>query len=129
MPIPTDGDLLIAIHKNTIVSLVKSNRPDLSARQMAILLIVGLESGPHTVRGLAEQLGVSKPAITRGIDRLEAEGFALRERDRQDLRSVFVQLTDDGRKVVSEIKRTLKLIAASLENASSAQASRKKIAA
>jgi hypothetical protein len=34
-------------------------------RQMAILLSIYLEPPPHTVRGLAEKLGVTKPVITR----------------------------------------------------------------
>ena len=41
---------------------------DLSARQMAILLTIYLEPPPHTVRGLAKKLGVTKPVITRALD-------------------------------------------------------------
>ncbi len=49
---------------------MRDGEPDLSARQTAILLTVYLELPPHTVRGLAKQLGVTKPVITRALDTL-----------------------------------------------------------
>ena len=49
----------------TLISYVRSGQPDLTNRQMALLMLVYLTPGPHTVRGLAHILGVSKPVITR----------------------------------------------------------------
>ena len=51
------------------LDLVKDSQPDLSSRQLAILLTVYLEAPPHTVRGLAHKLGVTKPVITRASTR------------------------------------------------------------
>ena len=45
--------------------MVRDDEPDLSVRQISILLTVYLEAPPHTVRDLARKLGVSKPVITR----------------------------------------------------------------
>jgi DNA-binding MarR family transcriptional regulator len=50
-----------------ILDMVRGGDPDLSARQLAVLLTVHLTDGPHTVRGLAAELNVSKPAITRAL--------------------------------------------------------------
>ena len=59
---------------------VRRDAPDLSARQMALLLTVYLTPPPHTVRGLAETLKVSKPAITRGTTLAVVAISALRGR-------------------------------------------------
>lgn len=49
---------------NTMVASVSSDGPDLTARQLAVFLKVYLEPGTdHTVRGLAAELNVSKPAM------------------------------------------------------------------
>ena len=47
------------------LALVKDDEPDLSVRQISILLTIYLEAPPHTVRDLARKLAVSKPVITR----------------------------------------------------------------
>ena len=41
----------------TLISYVRSGQPDLTNRQMALLMLVYLTPGPHTVRGLAHILG------------------------------------------------------------------------
>ena len=80
----------------TLVDYVRSGEPDLTNRQMALLLVVYLNPGPHTVRGLARVLGVSKPVITRALNTLGALGYLRRERDQADRRNVFVAQTDTG---------------------------------
>jgi hypothetical protein len=37
----------------TLIGYVRSGQPDLTNRQMALMLLVYLTPGPHTVRGLA----------------------------------------------------------------------------
>jgi DNA-binding MarR family transcriptional regulator len=70
------GDGLAGILRNTIVDLVRRDGPDLSARQLGVFLTCYLESEAQTVRGLAAKLNVSKPAITRALDRLsELRGY------------------------------------------------------
>jgi DNA-binding MarR family transcriptional regulator len=63
---------------------------------MALLMIVYLSPGPHTVRGLARSLGVSKPVVTRALNTLGALGYLRRERDESDRRNVFVTRTSPG---------------------------------
>ncbi len=82
--------------RGAIVESVRRDGPDLSARQMALLLTVYLTPPPHTVRGLSLTLNVSKPAITRGLDRLSELGLVKRKTDETDRRSVLIQRTVKG---------------------------------
>ncbi len=76
--------------------LVRDGEQDLSARQLAVLLTVYLEPPPHTVRGLAKKLGVTKPAITRALDTMGRLGLVARRRDEADRRNVLVHRTLEG---------------------------------
>jgi len=90
-----DGDALGWWYR--VMHLALSRQvPDLTTRQFALLLHVGLTAPPHTVRGLSDSLGISKPAVTRALDRLGACGFLQRERDPGDRRSVLVSITPAG---------------------------------
>ncbi len=91
----TDLQALDLWRRATLTS-VQRDAPDLSARQMAILLAVYLTAAPHTVRGLAAMLRVSKPAITRAIDRLSDLQLVRRKTDEADRRSVLIQRTVRG---------------------------------
>lgn len=82
--------------RRTMVESVRRDQPDLSARQMAILLIVYTQPAPHTVRGLSSELNISKPAVTRAIDRLSQLDYVRRKIDEDDRRSVLVQRTVKG---------------------------------
>ncbi|NML09886.1 MarR family transcriptional regulator [Sphingobium sp. AR-3-1] len=80
----------------TLVDYVRSGKPDLTNRQMALMMTVYIGSGPHTVRGLAEALHVSKPVITRALNKLSALGYLRRERDVADRRNIFITRTPKG---------------------------------
>ncbi len=104
MTLPGNPDQHIGILRETIVALVRSDGPDLSARQLAVLLTVYLGEGPHTVRGLAADLNVSKPAITRALDRLGELDLARRKVDPADRRSVLVQRTPKGTTFLQDLR-------------------------
>ncbi len=89
-------DNTLAGWMQTLVGYVRSGRPYLTNRQMALLLLVYLTPGPHTVRGLAQSLGVSKPVVTRALNTLGALGYLRRERDEADRRNIFIAHTDVG---------------------------------
>ncbi len=80
----------------TLVDYVRSGKPDLTNRQMALMMTVYIGAGPHTVRGLAEALNVSKPVITRALNKLSALGYLRRERDAADRRNIFITRTPKG---------------------------------
>lgn len=97
-------DRLLAILRDTILGTVRRDGPDLSARQFGVFLICYLEEGPHTVRGLAARLEVSKPAITRSLDRLAELGLAKRAPDPRDRRSVLVTRTRRGNDLLADLR-------------------------
>lgn len=101
------SDQLIGILRDTVVALVRRDGPDLSARQLGVFLTVYLNEGPHTVRGLAAELNVSKPAITRALDRLGELDLARRKIDPQDRRSVLVQPTAKGQGLLLDMRGIL----------------------
>ncbi len=90
------------IWRTVLAESVRRDEHDLSARQMAVLLSVYTTAPPHTVRGLAKALNVSKPAITRALDRLGRLDFLRRKTDEADRRSVLVQRTVKGSVYLSE---------------------------
>lgn len=82
--------------RRALTASVRSDAPDMTARQQAILMTIALTPGPHTVRGLAEHLNIAKPAVTRALDALTRLGFIKRVRDESDLRNIFIERTPDG---------------------------------
>lgn len=102
-----DSDRLLTILQSTICASVRTNAPDLSARQLAVLLVIGVGQGMHTVRGLAARLNISKPAISRSLDRLCVLGLADRAPDPRDGRSVLVIPTVAGLEHVAELRQLL----------------------
>ncbi len=86
----------LELWRHAFVASVRGDAPDLSARQMALMLSVYLGDGPHTVRGLALALKISKPAVSRALDRLGELGYIRRQRDDLDHRNVLVQKTKGG---------------------------------
>lgn len=87
---------------DTLIGYVQSARPDLTNRQMALLMLVYLTNGPHTVRGLAARLRVSKPVVTRALNTLGALGYLRRQKDESDLRNIFVERTPAGHAFLEE---------------------------
>ena len=94
-PVPVQLQSL-ELWRHALVASVRGEAPDLSARQMALMLSVYLSDGPHTVRGLAQGLRISKPAVSRALDRLGELNYVRRERDDLDRRNVLVQRTVTG---------------------------------
>jgi DNA-binding MarR family transcriptional regulator len=104
----------LELWRTTLVDSVRADGPDLSARQMALLLIVYGEPPPHTVRGLAAKLNISKPAVTRALDTMGRLDFTRRKRDDTDGRNVLVQRTIKGSVFLSEFADLIKQRAARL---------------
>ena len=96
MDVEFDELKALDIWRRAIVKSVRLGVFDLSARQMSLLLTVYLTPPPHTVRGLANLLKVSKPAITRAVNRLTGMDMVRRKPDPDDKRSVLIQRTVRG---------------------------------
>ncbi len=122
-PQPKD-DQLVNILCDTIVALVRRDGPDLSARQLGVFLTCYLVEGGHTVRGLAADLNVSKPAITRALDRLGELDLARRKVDPMDRRSVLVQRTTKGAALLRELRSVMNEAAVAAKKAASSESKR-----
>ena len=96
MPSDLRPSQALRLWRDVTFDLVRDGQPELSARQMAVLLTVYLEPPPHTVKGLAEKLGVTKPVITRALDSMGRLRLVARRRDEADRRTVLVQRTVEG---------------------------------
>ena len=101
-------DSSLSMWMRALIGYVRSGEPDLTNRQMALLMLVYLTPGPHTVRGLAKVLGVSKPVVTRALNTLGALGYPRRERDQDDRRNIFVVRTSSGAEFLEGFKRNLR---------------------
>jgi DNA-binding MarR family transcriptional regulator len=103
MPTELRPSQALRLWHDVMLDVVRSGGADLSARQTVVLLTVYLEPPPHTVRGLAAKLGVSKPAITRALDSMGKHGLLARRRDEADRRNVVIQRTLRGALAVEKL--------------------------
>jgi DNA-binding MarR family transcriptional regulator len=82
---------------------VRDGGQDLSVRQTAILTIIYMDMPPHTVRGLAQKLNVTKPVITRALNTMGKTGLVDRKRDETDKRNVIILRTVKGALAVERL--------------------------
>jgi DNA-binding MarR family transcriptional regulator len=96
MPVEVRPLQALKLWHDVALALVRDDVPDLSSRQMAILLTIYLDAPPHNVRGLAQKLGVTKPVITRALDTMGKLDLVSRRRDEADRRNVLIKRTVKG---------------------------------
>ncbi|GAB6899513.1 MarR family winged helix-turn-helix transcriptional regulator [Kineosporia succinea] len=93
-----DDDLIeLAASLDGLLSFVRRNTPpsgwSMTARTTVARLAGG---GPARVSDLAKLEGVTQPAMTGLVNRLEGEGLVRREPDPSDARAWLVELTESG---------------------------------
>lgn len=107
MPMELTHEQSLHVLHDVALSVVHDVTPegmaDISMRQLSVLLIIYLEAPPHTVRGLAEKLNVTKPVITRALNTMGQAGIVARRRDDADRRNVIVQRTVKGALYVEKL--------------------------
>ena len=74
-----------------------------TARQATLLWLVRRSPG-LSLAELAHEEGISPPAMSGHVDRLERAGLLERERSSQDRRRVGLRLTEDGLKLMRRIR-------------------------
>lgn len=62
------------------------------------------EEGSHRISQLHDQLFIESSTTTRILDGLVKKGYIIRERSRNDRRTVTVQLTQEGKSIVNNIR-------------------------
>jgi DNA-binding response OmpR family regulator len=96
---------IIDVFRQTIVALSRREGPDLTARQLGMLLICYLENDAQTVRGLAGKLNVSTPAIIRALDRLVVLNLVRRGKDSLYRRGIVVERTITGAAFIHDFNK------------------------
>lgn len=86
---------------------VQSDRPDLTMRQLAVLLHVHQTEAPLGVRELAAHFGLQKSVITRALDRLSTLGMVKRDYEPLDRRRVRVTLQQPGTAYVHAVHESV----------------------
>ena len=98
-------DLLNALGSTTFRQLLwqRASELDLTYAQSQVLFYVGDHAGCH-MGEVAKAFGVTLPAVTHSIDRLEQKQFVLRGDDPVDRRVYLLELTREGKALVHELR-------------------------
>jgi DNA-binding MarR family transcriptional regulator len=75
----------------------------ITSRQGTLLWLIRLNPG-LSLRELAAEEGISAPALSGHVDRLENAGLIARMRDEEDRRRVGLTLTEDGERLLRRVR-------------------------
>ena len=109
------SDPRIIVLRGTLLALVRRDGRDLTARQLTAFLTVYMDEVTHTVSSLAELLHISRPGVTRIMDRLVQFDLVAREEDREDRRRVLVRRTTRGAAFFRELVAISRSVGAETE--------------
>jgi DNA-binding MarR family transcriptional regulator len=90
--------------RQVFVSNVRDDGPDLSMRQLAIFLLAHYLEEEIGIRELTVILRIPKPAVVRGVSRLERLKLVNRRQSVEDRRTITIHLTARGRMQVRQIE-------------------------
>ena len=94
----TEVAATLAVGLDRIIRLYRSLTPPGELSLTAVSTLASIEGlGPQRLTALAAREGVTQPAMTQLISRLEDAGQVRRESDPDDGRVVLVAITDEGR--------------------------------
>ncbi|MFS0870798.1 MarR family winged helix-turn-helix transcriptional regulator [Paenibacillus xylanilyticus] len=85
------------------------NHPELYPGQPPLLFQLDREDG-QTQKSLAEQLRRAPATVTVMLKRMETAGYVRREADPNDLRSLRVYLTDQGRAALEDLREAFQAL-------------------
>lgn len=98
-PLPKGATVILPcpVMAAVVAAVRNPSLPDLTMRQAAVLAVLQTSTPDRSaVRHIAAELRVSKPAVTRALDRLETLALATRLPGINDRRDVFGALTPQG---------------------------------
>jgi Transcriptional regulators len=90
-----------AIEQNAVRSVAEVG---LGLSEFAVLEAL-LHKGPQPVNVIGKKVLLTSGSITAAVDRLESRKLVLRTQDPEDLRARIVELTGEGRRLISEAFR------------------------
>jgi DNA-binding MarR family transcriptional regulator len=99
-------DLLNALGSTTFRQFLwqRSSELDLTYAQSQVLFHVAAHPGCH-MNDVGKAFGVTLPAVTHIVDRLEQKGFVTRADDPADRRVHVLEVTREGQELVDELHR------------------------
>lgn len=97
-PAPTEEQLALGRAFEQVVAWVRRTRGTSDISATGLSLLDRLETtGAQRITDLAAHEGISQPAMTALVNRLEDRGWARRNADPADGRAILVDITDAGR--------------------------------
>jgi DNA-binding MarR family transcriptional regulator len=105
-----DGFARLSVLRGTLLTLVRRDGRDLTARQLTVFLTIYGDHAVHTVSSLAEYLNVARPGMTRVLDRLVEYQLVARQEDTEDRRRVLVRRTEHGASLYRELAEVARRI-------------------
>jgi DNA-binding MarR family transcriptional regulator len=100
-----DDDDLHAL-RDSLIRMVRSNSRDLTCRQLGVLMISCTAPKPIPAYVLVERLDVTRPVITRVMDKLVGLGLARKYRNPEDGRSMLLVASTKGRLLIRRLTKT-----------------------
>ena len=103
--VPNMAELLLRASAQVSGTLTVRLRPlGLQVDEMRVLRALKTEGG-LAMGGLAEELVISGPTLTKMVDRLVSNNLAYRAQDPEDRRRVRLYLTPDGEEIADKADR------------------------
>lgn len=97
-----------------IAQINRFNIEGITATQYNIMDFI-VRKGESTTGHLAKSFHISAPAVSRQIKILLEEGYIVQERDKEDRRTCYNQITPKGVKLVKEAVNLRKTMASEIE--------------
>ena len=100
-------DIINALHLGAVLltRYLASSTGGLSLSARAVLATLA-DDGPTRLTGLATAGGITQPAMTQLVGRLERAGLVVRLIDPDDGRATLVDITDAGRALRAQLRQT-----------------------
>lgn len=79
--------------------------PKMAMSPVHFHVLYRVDHQPQTLTGLAETMSVSAASLSRTITVLEERGWVSRVRSEKDRRVVYIDITDDGHRILADIEK------------------------
>ena len=103
MPLTVANELRPVLLRLTRELRRETEQFGITGRQATLLWLVKGSPG-LTLRALAEMEGISPPALSGHVDRLERSGLLVRVRSTEDRRRVGLELTPEGDRLLRSVR-------------------------
>jgi DNA-binding MarR family transcriptional regulator len=92
---------------SAVVALALRDKADLTIRQFATFLLCYVDTGPHSVGGLASELHVADAVVSRSLEKLALFDLVRRGTNPKDRRSVLAMRTAVGREFMHDLRTAM----------------------